>query len=83
MKNENFDSVDLHLPSVGPVSPACGSLIVHELLKHFLYMRCQIPNVYDELYRVLQVLIYLRLECSTLAQKTNLVTIPNGIMCCI
>ena len=57
MKTADFVSISLLAPTAGPVSPACGSLILHELLKHFLYMRCQIPNIYDELYRQLQVFI--------------------------
>ncbi len=55
MKVTDFESVHLNVPVLGAVSPACGSLMLQELVKHYLYMRCQIPNVYDEIYRQLQV----------------------------
>ena len=46
----------IHLDVVcGPVSAETGALLLHSLVKHFLYMRGQLPDLYDELCWQLQV----------------------------
>lgn len=55
MKAGEFQSLDISFLDLGPVSAECGAYILHELLKHFLFMRCQIPAVYDDLCEQIQV----------------------------
>ena len=44
-----FQTLQLEVPNIGPVHPECAALIVQELLKHFLYMRSQLPLTFDQL----------------------------------
>ena len=55
MRAAGFESLLVDVPNLGPVSAECGSIVLHELLKHYLYIRCQIPGVYDDLCWQLQV----------------------------
>jgi len=45
----NFQTFQLGVPCIGPVTPDCGAFVVKELFKHFLYMRSQLPQVFDQL----------------------------------
>ncbi len=55
MKAGHLQSLTFDVPGTGPMSAECGSTLLQELLKHFLYMRGQIPGVYDEVLEHLQV----------------------------
>ena len=57
MKSGRFQSIMLGVPVLGPLPAECACIILHELLKHQLYMRCQIPAVYDDLEDRFQVRI--------------------------
>lgn len=57
----NFQTFQLGVPCIGPVTPDCGAFVVKELFKHFLYMRSQLPQVFDQLlwqYQVMAHLLY-------------------------
>lgn len=55
-KNTAKEAIYLDVPCAGgPLSPGTAAFVLRELVKYFLFMRGQLPGMFDELSWRLQV----------------------------
>ena len=42
--------IELDVPAIEPLSREAGAFVLHEIVKHFLFMRSQLPGLFDDLW---------------------------------